>query len=304
MRVLTVAAAILLCATVSGAQFVEDTWVRAGASVAYSDDASAVFVNPAGLGMYAQSNTWTTATMVGDDIARIGGATKAGGLGFGYRRDYLWREADDGLRPGDDAVDTGVVGLGFGESRVWSIGFDYRWMKANFGDRKSVGTWDVGFMMRPTQWLSVGAAARNLSEPDYVFLEDEARETCCSRTTYTAGIALRPAGDRLTFTVDGSVPRDEELDQTVLAAGMEAVILDGVTLRGAVTVYPDEMDRENEESFGVWFDMTSFGTGVSYRSYEGAAEDLLTVHLTTSKERQRSIFRNGNGIAESRSVVR
>ena len=299
MRAILMAAVALLCAATAGAQFVEDVWVREGASVAYTDDAAAVFVNPAGLGMYDETNTWAVLSMVGEDVARVGGAMKFGGLGVGYRRDYLWTGVDGELRPGDDAVDTAVVGLGFGESRVWSVGVDYRWIRPGFGDEERVGTWDAGLMVRPTRWLSLGAAARNISEPDYSFLAGGSREPCCSsRMTYTAGVALRPAGDRLTFMVDGSVPRDEDLDRTVVNAGLEAVVLDGVTLRGAVTVYPDDMNRENEESFGLWFDTTSFGTGVSYRPYEPAAEDIVTLHLTTSVERQRTVLPGGGRIAE------
>ncbi|MBD3366629.1 MAG: signal peptide peptidase SppA [Candidatus Eisenbacteria bacterium] len=298
MRGIMVAAAVLLAVAPGHAQFVDDVWVHEGASVAYSDNASAVFVNPAGLGMYNESNAWSTVSMVGDDVARFGGAMKLGGLGIGYRRDLMWEEADGGLRPGDDAVDTAVIGVGFGESRVWSVGLDYRWIRPNYGDEERVGTWDAGVMVRPTRWLSVGAAAHNISEPDFAVPGGTSRGGASSRMTYTAGVALRPAGDRLTFMVDGSLPREEDLDRTVLSAGLEAVILDGVTLRGAMTVYPDDMNRDNEESFGLWFDMTSFGTGASYRSYEPAAEDIYTLHLTTSVERQRTIFSSGGSIAE------
>jgi len=303
MRVLAMSAALLLCAVAANGQFVEDVWMREGGSVAVVDDASSVFINPAGLGMYAESNAWGTISMVGDDVARFGGAMKFGGLGVGFRRDFLWRGADDGLRPGDDAVDTAVVGLAFGAGRVWSIGFDYRWIRPDFGGRERVGTWDAGLLMRPTTWLSIGAAARNISEPDYGFLSGASRDGCCccsSTMSYTAGVAVRPAGDRVTLMLDGSVPSDQDLDQTTLYAGLEAAVLDGVTLRGAVTVYPDDMNRENEESFGLWFNTTSLGAGASYRTYEPAAEEILSVHLTSSVERQRTIFEDGDAIAEVR----
>jgi protease-4 len=298
------AALVLALAGPACADTFTDTWLRGASSVAVNDDATALFVNPAGLGLYQGSNSYTAVSLSGEDVTNVALASKMGPLGVGYTRQYMWEAEgvtrDGGLRPGDDAVDTYFVGLAMGDPRSFSIGFDYRWFRPQFGSEKKTGTWDVGAIYRPTRYLSVGAAVRNLSEPD-VLDEDMSRDgegEGCLRTTYVAGLAVRPLNSKLTLMADASIERDSDLEDAVYTAGVEAEVSDGIVLRGSLQSYPDGHDRESEFSAGLWLNFRYVGVGGAYRSFEAAENDILTFGITSSDERQRTVFRGGGQVAE------
>jgi protease-4 len=298
-----VCAALALAVAPAGADTFTDTWLRGASSVALNDDATALFLNPAGLGMYDDSNTYMALSMSGEDALNISTAAKMGPLGVGYSRQYMWMpgaDPDAGLRPSDDAVDTYYLGLALGDPRSFSVGFDYRWFRPQFGEKAKTGTWDMGVMYRPTAFLSVGAAVRGLSEPDVIELEpaDEGDCPCGLRTTYVAGVAVRPMGSRLMLMADASFERGTDFEDAVYTAGVEAEVADGLILRGSLQSYPDGEDREQEMSAGLWFNMRHVGVGGAYKSMDAAADDIFTYGFTTSDERQRSIFGSGGKVAE------
>jgi protease-4 len=105
-------------------------------------------------------------------------------------------------------------------------------------------------------------------------------------------------GSKLTLMADASIERDQDLEDATFTGGVEAEVADGVVLRGSIMSYPYGDDRESEFSAGVWFNMTHVGFGGAYRSMERADNDILTYGLSTSDERQRTIFRMSGKIAE------
>ena len=289
---------VLLAAMPAGADTFADTWLRGASSVAVNDDATALFINPAGLGMYQGSNWYTSVSMAGKDVVGVSAISKLGPIGLGYNRQHLWKpgaDAEEGLRPADNAVDTYYAGLALGDPRSFSVGFDYRWFRPQFGDRKKTGTWDIGAMYRPSSLLSFGVAVRNMSEPDV--LGDDGCG-CGTTTTYVAGVAVRPMGSKLTLMADASAERDQDFEDAVFTAGVEAEVADGLVLRGSLMSYPDGDDRASEFSAGLWFNMRNLGVGGDYRSFEAAEHDILTYGFSTSDERQRTIFRGSGQVAE------
>jgi len=296
-------AIVVLAAVPAGADAFTDTWLMGASSVAVNDDATALFINPAGLGIYGGSNTYASVSMAGKDVLGVSLAAKMGPLGLGYSRQHMWKPGDDsdaGLRPSGNAVDVYYAGLALGDQRSFSVGFDYRWFRPQFGERKKTGTWDLGATYRPMNSLSVGAAVRNLSEHDVVGdgSSDDGDAARGTRTTYVAGLAVRPMGNRLTLMADASVERDQDLGDAIYTAGVEAEVSDGMVLRGSLQSYPDGDERGQEFSAGVWFSMGRIGAGGSYRSLESASDDILGFGFTTNDERQRALFRSGGKVAE------
>ncbi len=244
--------------------------------------------------MYGDSNSYTSVSMVGKDVLGVSTAAKMGPFGLGYSRQHLWRQGDDpgaALRRSDDAVDVYYAGLALGDEQSFSVGFDYRWFRPQFGEGSKTGTWDLGAMYRPSKLLSVGVAARNLSEPDV--LGDGA-----SPATYVAGVAVRPLGDKLTLMVDASFERDQDLADAVYTAGVKAEVMDGMVLRGSLQSCPDGDDRAQEFSAGLWFNLGRTGVGGAYRSLESADDGVLSFGFTSSSNRQRTQLQAGGKIAE------
>jgi protease-4 len=199
-------------------------------------------------------------------------------------------------------VDSYTFGLALAKERFWSVGADYRMIHAQFGDREKTGTWDVGAMVRPWEFLSVGAAVRNLSEPTFdVGTGAVARSrdgSCGTRASYIAGVAVRPIGDRLTIMADAALERDDEIGDAVYTAGLEARVIDGLTLRGSIQSFPDGDDREQEVSAGLWLNTTYLGAGASFRTFDAAADGIITYEAGTSAERMAPLFVFGGDVAE------
>jgi protease-4 len=300
MRTLLVVMTILaLAAQIASADILPNTWLRGASSVAVNDDATALLINPAGLAAQDGSNTYVGLSLHGEEVAGFHAASKMGFIGLGYDRQYAWRPDGDSVDLTDRAIDTYYAGLALGD-RGFSVGFDYRWLRAQFGDEEKAGTWDVGVLYRPSRWLSIGAVIRNASEEEFSPGDGEGTRGCdCSpKATYVAGLALRPVGSVLTLMADASVDRDEDLDEATYTLGAEAMVADGLTLRGSLRTFPESDDRDNEVSFGAWFDFTHLGVGSSYRTHEPSDEGLTDLGVSTSAERQRSILKLGGRIAE------
>ena len=309
MRGLLVAAVVCAAVTASvpaGADVFTDTWLRGASSVAVNDDATALFINPAGLGMYQGTNSYASLSTSGDDVVGFAMASKMGPLGLGYSKQYLWapdgEEMSNVIHPSDDAVDVYYAGLALGDPRSFSVGFDYRWFRPQFGEKKKTGTWDMGAVYRPTHFLSIGAAVRNLSEPDVLDLDEgtsrDGDGDHATKTTYVVGAAVRPMNSMLTLMADASMVRDQDLEDATYTAGVEAEVADGLVLRGSFQSYTVGDDRESEFSAGLWFNMRHFGVGGAYRSFEAAEDDILSYGVSTSEERQRTVFRSSGQVAE------
>ncbi len=295
MRSLLVVLLVVLFSVTASATLLSDSWLRGASSVALNDDATAIFVNPAGLGMYDESGYYSSCTMVGEEFSDYRLALKGPGIGFGYSRSQMWEPTADGdgsaLLPGDNTFDTFVVGMALGGFRKFAIGFDYRWFRPDFGDALKTGTWDVGIMYRPVDFLSLGGTVTNLSEPE-IFGE------VAAPITYTAGLAVRPIGNRLTLMADASVADGQDIEDALYTAGLEAEFIDGVVLRGSVQSFSDGDSREQETSFGLWFNTTHFGGGASTRSQKEASETIYTVEIGNSYQRLRTILKPGEQVAE------
>jgi len=146
-------------------------------SVALTDNALAIPVNPAALGYRTELQALVL---------------------FPYRNDAFTREAQAFFMMGN--LGLGGEWLNSGETfyqrwqfasgaPVWkwlNLGATYRWC----GTVSDQSEWDLGLMARPRQWLSLGAVYRNLSgrnqNPEH----------------FQAGLALRPLGERFTIGAD------------------------------------------------------------------------------------------------------
>jgi len=157
-------------------------------SVSFSDEATSLVYNPAGLGrvgtfnaifVHDHSNTralqssgiWV-GTSLGDML----------GLGLGFE----FMVPDRGLQRGKTSV-----GLGVGP-KVLSLGSTINWF--NGGLANDMISADLGLQSMPARWLSFGAMVRNLNTP--------ANGLTAFNREYSLGFGVRPLGERLSIGVD------------------------------------------------------------------------------------------------------
>ncbi len=185
----------------TSAQVIQPNWLTLPYhSVATTDDALSLLVNPAGLGVnngpssyilfpyYQRGNFGDWGLALGGDLFGFSMEVLADSLSWygqtldGNRRRYCW-------------------GLGFGDEGQY-FGFSYSWTTRI--DRQN--SWDIGYLSRPVRWISVGIVARGINEPRW--------QGTKTPIAYDLGVALRPlatflprgkGGDRLTLSIDAKL---------------------------------------------------------------------------------------------------
>lgn len=163
--------------------------------VAEADDADALWVNPAGLGMRSGFSLFSQRSQSDSDDLLFGSATsqrvwgaRFGGLGLGYRHDEF-PVPERTVRAQGDAYS---IGLGVGREAV-ALGAAYTWHRVG----PHASAWDLGALVRPASWLSVGVSWRDLGSPVVGGVRQDER--------VVAGLALRPFGTLLTATAESEL---------------------------------------------------------------------------------------------------
>ncbi len=176
------------------------------------DDAAAVFVNPAGLGAREIGSSILRGSYEYDRLneATLGICTPSLGLGYSYvdRAGYQSRALH--------------LGVGAKLTRGLFLGSSLRWHNSDVAKDSAPFTFDIGFMARPSRYLSIAGVWENSNQPGFAGekLED----------SFTGGISIRPLTDRLTLSAQG---RFSEEDKPGWQAGGSFQILPGLELFGS-----------------------------------------------------------------------
>lgn len=190
------AAAILLAAPAARAQVWSATQRAAGipAGIAVPAFGVAAAEDPAGLSSTPAAPGFVDGLALqylheGDvtpDAAADGlyGAGRLGPLGVGLSLEWM--------RPGAPArrYRRTRLGLGLGDGRAVSAGVAWTWLSSPDPAVERLGGWDLGLTVRPTRWLSIGAA----------MLDRDAGPGVPVR--YDLGVATRLWDDGLTLSAD------------------------------------------------------------------------------------------------------
>ena len=103
-----------------------------------------------------------------------------------------------------------------------SAGTSFNVYTPNLGSTPGPNTWDVGLSGRPTRFLSLGLALKDIG--------DEARTR-----TWELAFGLRPWGDWLTLGANWQFPGFGTLDQSRVGGVVRAEVVRGVVLGTSVT---------------------------------------------------------------------
>jgi protease-4 len=167
--------------------------------VADVDDASALYVNPAGLAMRRNVTSLLQGTYWYDRLSELTLGVAAQNVGFGLTY------TDDGVFTSRNYV------LGF-SSRLasgLSIGSSFTWHHTNLPyDHRTPLTIDLGFMIRPIRFLSIGGVWKNVNQPRFAdgFAYDPFSGAADGiEDSFLGGLSLRPFGERVTISGQAEV---------------------------------------------------------------------------------------------------
>ncbi|MFH1532441.1 MAG: S49 family peptidase [Pseudomonadota bacterium] len=218
-----------------------------------------------------------SAALPGLDGQRIllGGALLGSGRGVGLslsgRFEHLYDPVGDGAH-----MWVGGIGTALSFGRVASLGLTWRWIRGDAWDQREDGS--LGLALRPTRWMSLGAAIHHLNRPLWAgqVLDRTAR----------VGVAFRPVATPLLsfgadwegFLADGDTRqllariRVAPVDGLAITAGFTAAREgDDWAYGGAASVSFMPGIRMGRIHGGAFFDESGYGgfqAGLSLRTTE------------------------------------
>jgi protease-4 len=229
----TILAVFLIAGGWSGAAAVEAPvpYPQLTGWVSDVDDASALYANPGGLGISRGPESWLDLNFESGDHEQGVGILALPPFRFGYVHDNV----------GDYDFDTYTMGLGY-EAHPVAVGWSLSWHRNDSGRGTSATSHDLGLLVRPRRFLSLGLAARNVNDP--AFADGRLPRG------YGAGASIRPLGsdpERLTATVQADWRTTD--DHARWTVGGEYRVIDGLRVLAHWRNRPDEL------GLGVAFDL-------------------------------------------------
>ncbi len=167
--------------------------------VADADDASALFVNPAGLAWKRFATSLFQATYSNDSFVEFDAAAGSSGAGFGFMY------TDDG----SFTSKTYLLGLAAKLGAQLSLGGSFKWHHTDLPyESRSPFAVDLGFTLRPDRSLSIAGVWKNVNEPRFTSGEvsDPFFESAGALAqSFAGGVSLRPLDERITLSAQAEV---------------------------------------------------------------------------------------------------
>ena len=246
-------------------------------SAACSDDALSLEFNPAGLGWRKGFegyflHSYSDSSLEGDYALFL----SAGSIGFSA--EWLGNEIGPKYRKY-------TLGSGFKIKKWFYLGSSYSWFGSKDKNYDDLSSWKAGFLFRPFSFISLGGVAKDLNRP--VFMGEQ------TDISFNAGLALRPLGDRITFSVDGMMDEKDKAEDIKTRFQIEIEPLDGFLLAG-------DMDDEGNYGINCRVNLPFGGAG----SYNTANEDRVyqrgVVFWNFSSQRYRTLLQRKDNFLEMR----
>ncbi len=265
----------LSTSSLSGYQSPTESFVLPYHSVATSDDIFAIKHNPSGLGLRRsfQSSffhTYSDSTFEGDNAWLL----SLGGLGFSV--EWLGN-----ITPQTYRKYTLASGGKFADGFYW--GTSYSWFGSRYEDYDKLSSWKIGLLLRPFEFVSFGAVAKDLNRPRF---RDEKTEV-----SFDCGLAVRPMGDRLTLSVDGSMSQKEKARNADTRYRVEVEPLDGFVISG---------DIDNDGNFGIGGRINLYNLGLG--TYNSVTKDYEfnqgTAFVNLCQDRYRTLLQRKDNFLE------
>lgn len=251
-------------------------------SVASSDDVFAIGFNPAGLGLKRSFqtgffHTFFDSSFEGDNALLISAGT------FGFSAEWLGNITSRTYRK----YTLAHGGKLFAERFYW--GTSYSWFGSRHKEYDDLSSWNVGFLARAFEFLSLGVAAKDLNRARFLGEKTE--------VSYDFGLAARPLNgfwrDRLTFSVDASFAQKQKLNDATTRFRAETELVDGFIFFG---------DVDNDGNFGLGgrINLPHFGGGTYNTVTKDYELDRGVLYAVLSRDRYRTVLERKDNFLEVR----
>ena len=231
------------------------------ASSAWSDEATSLVYNPAGLGRVGRLNAWYVherSNVRPQDNDGLWFATSIGDMvGLGVSFQWLRPAAGLGVERAKSSL-----GLSVGP-QAFSAGATLNWFSSSAV--QWVTTVDVGLQSRPLRWLSLAAFVRNLNAP---------RANLVGLNTFfprewTLGVGVRPFGERLTLGVDWLARETFPLNTSRLQYTVQAHVFGGLrVMAGFSHAFVPGESLYFHAGIGLDLENVGYTQGVAYANGE------------------------------------
>ncbi|MGV3625165.1 MAG: hypothetical protein ACO1OB_30405, partial [Archangium sp.] len=238
-------------------------------SAAWSDEATSLVYNPAGLGRSGRFNAWFIhersntrqmnnnalfmATSIGDFV----------GLGVSFQ----WLNGMNGVT----AFPSGKTSLGFSVGpQQLSAGVTINWLSAtSFGGLlalQPIVTYDVGLQSRPARFISFGATLRNVSSSPSAFGIVPAG----GLREWGVAVGLRPLTERVTLGIDWNAREALPINESRMQYTLQVNVVSGIRVLGGFS-HAFTSTQPFYVHAGLGVDLENFGytQGVSYSTGGG-----------------------------------
>ncbi len=226
-------------------------------SVAVTDNALAIFSNPALLGYRSEMQSyWQLPYRDGRFSEEVGAYFMLGNLGLGGE----WLAGDSGF------YQRWQLALGLPLWRWIKVGGTVRW----YGTVKDRAEYDLGFSARPAGWLSLGARISNISAGN-------------DRPALAEfGVGVRPVGNRVTFAADLAFDPKDPTGEV-----RKKLYVDFEPLPG-LSFFSNYMIDNQDFQIGIQVNALRSGIASVFRFGEEREEGALLIH--TSAQRYRTFL--------------
>ena len=144
-------------------------------AISNSDDSTALYLNPAGLSLHPLQAGYFYGNNPDKHIEDHIVFLNIFGIGFSTH----WRFA-----PNSESLRRYTVGTGLGSNRLISMGLSFSWFDSKVQDISKYNSLDLGLLLRPHRFISLGVVGRNLLDTKISFNE--------LRYRWDIGTSIRP----------------------------------------------------------------------------------------------------------------
>lgn len=234
-------------------------------SIAVRDDSISTILNPAGLGInsaFDLSYFHTISGITGGDNAFF-----ISSMGTGFGAEFVDR--------GDLNFNKYTLSDGIKLSDSVYLGLGYSWFNSKDKDYDNLSCWDMGLLTRPSNIISFGFVARNITNTPFKDIKTD--------RSYDISLAIRPKTNRITVSLNSSLYENHSIENADFGIALDFELIDGLLLRGSY-----DRDRNFEVSIGMGMPKSELGT---YRKFDENRNGISGgVYAKLSSEWHRSKF--------------